>query len=100
MTVLRWILAVAALGFWGMAAWANGEIVFGKRYRDVEPRPSLVMLVGGICAALGLWALPLEGPRVHLVSVGAWVLMALLDAGTLGFLPLLAWSALNGKKEP
>ncbi len=83
-----------------MAAWANGEIVFGKRYRDAERRPSLVMLVGGISAALGLWALPLQGVRVHGACFLAWLLMALLDVGTLGFLPLALWSLLSGKKEP
>ncbi len=88
MTLLRWILAAAGICLWGMAAWGNGEIVFGTRYRDAEQRPSFAYYVGGLFAALGLWALPLHGPRVFRLCLGAWVLMALLDLGTLGHLVL------------
>ena len=88
MAVLRWILAAAGIALWGMAAWANGEIVFGRRYRDAEQRPSFAYYVGGLFAALGLWAIPLHGPRVFRVCLGAWVVMGLLDIGTLGYLVL------------
>jgi hypothetical protein len=80
-----------------MAAWSNGEIVFGKRYRNAEQRPSLVMFMGGIFAALALLALPLQGPKVRGSCLIAWLAMALLDVGTLGSLPLMVWSAFRGK---
>ncbi|HJW09275.1 MAG TPA: hypothetical protein VJ483_06540 [Holophagaceae bacterium] len=99
MIIFRWILAVACLGIWAMAAWANAEIVFGRRYRDAERRPSLVMFMGGIFAALGLWALPLQGTRVRATCLAVWLLMALLDMGTLGSLLLGLWAAVSGKGE-
>ena len=97
MVIIRWILATACLGFWAMAAWANAELVF-RRAREGERRPSMVMFTGGICAALGLWAMPLQGPRVRGACLAAWLLMALLDAGSLGFLPLALLSSFGGKK--
>ncbi len=92
MTLLRWILAAAGIALWAMAAWGNGEIVFGRRYRDSEQRPSFAYYVGGLFAALGLWALPLHGARVFRACIGAWILMGILDLGTLGhlLLPLIA----------
>lgn len=99
MLALRWILAVAGLAGWAMAAWGNGEIVFGRRYRDAGQRPSFAYYVGGLFAALGLWALPLHGPRIHWVCIGAWFVMALLDVGTLGHLVLLFFAAPAERKD-
>lgn len=101
MFYLRWCLALLCFGLWAAAAWANGEILFGKKWREAERRPSMVMFIGALFAALALKALPYPLPRATSISV--WLLLSLLDAGSLGFIPLAAWSTLGSlfdRKEP
>lgn len=93
MTILRWSLAILAFGLWAAAAWSNAAIVL-KTYAEDERRPSMVMFMGALFAALALRAMPFDPGRWKVL--GAWLALALLDAGSLGFVLLFLWAALSG----
>ena len=103
MHLFRWALALLFFAFWAAAAFANAQIVFGQQGKEDERRPSMVMFMGGICAALALRALPFDSPRAKVWSWVVWFFLALLDAGSLGYLLLIAWTGIASlftKKEP
>lgn len=101
MVLLRWCLALLALGLWGALAYGNAYLVFSKRWRNQERRPSMVMLVGALLAAIFIKLLPI--PLLPGVSWGLWLLLSLLDLGSLGGLILAGFSFLADRfprKEP
>ena len=95
MTVFRWILAAIFLCLWAAVAWANASIVLTP-VKEGERRPSMVMIMGAVFAALGLKALPIGGPAAARACFWIWLGLSLLDAGSLGMLPLFLISALTG----
>jgi hypothetical protein len=102
-TLLRWILAAAGLSMGVASAWANWSVVLGRYDQPDGQRPSIAFFAGALCAALGLKAVPLQGPKVTLACWAIWLALALVDPGTLGsftILPLWALvSSLVGTKK-